>query len=561
MQVYIDGSAVRLNKRDYVGQGGEGAVYAHGDKAIKLYADPRKMIPVAKIVELAEIADNRVVRPLDVVADGHGAPVGYTMAYVRDAIALCQTFPRAFREREGLDWKAVDHLVRELQQGVAGVHAAGVLIVDLNEMNFLVTPGFGEVRFIDADSYQTASFPATALMESVRDRHMANPRAFTELTDWFAFAVVSFQMWCGLHPYKGKHPKLKGFDARMLANVSVFDPSVRVPKAAYPVTVIPETWRAWYRAVFEDGARAAPPTEGGIVIAVVPDARVISGTDTLDITELESFRGDVRGVWSVAQDMAVATDAGVQFNGNVVPRTDKTTAVAFSPRRRIPVAVSRSGRGLRLYDCSNRREVPFMFEPSEIAAHDGRVYMRGHDRVFELVLADMGAQVVASSKLACTVLPNATKLFPGVVFQDLLGSAHVSMFPASGTTMQAMVPELNAYKVLEARYDRGVLMVVGAKGGRYDRLVFRFDDQHRTYDVRVVEDITPAGLNFVVLDSGVVVCLGEDERLEVFHRAQGKAKINYVEDPVLGGDMMLVRRSGQLAFYRGDRLYRLRMKK
>jgi hypothetical protein len=539
MQVYIDGSAVRLNKRDYVGQGGEGAVYAHGDKAIKLYVDPRKMIPVAKIVELSEIADPRIVRPLDVVADKHGVPVGYTMAYIRDAVALCQTFPRAFREREGLDWKAVDHLVRELQQGVAAVHAAGVLIVDLNEMNFLVTPGFGEVR----------------------DRHMANSRAFTELTDWFAFAIVSFQMWCGLHPYKGKHPQLKGFDARMKANVSVFDPSVRVPKAAYPVTMIPETWRAWYRAVFEDGVRAAPPTEGGVVVAVVPDTRVISGTDTLDITELEVFRGDVRGVWSVGQDLVAMTDAGVQVRGSVVPRTDKTIAVAFSPRRRIPVAVSRSGRSLRLYDCANRREVPFAFEPSDIAAHDGRVYMRGHDRVYELVLTDAGAQIIASSKLSCTVLPNATKLFPGVVFQDLLGSAHVSMFPASGTTMQAMVPELDSYQVLDARYDRGALMVVGAKGGRYDRLVLRFDDPHRAYDVRVVEDITPAGLNFVVLDTGVVVCLGEDERLEVFHRAQGKTKINYVEDPVLGGDMVLVRRSGQLAFYRGDRLYRSQMKK
>ena len=64
-----------------------------------------------------------------------------------------------------------------------------------------------------------------------------------------------------------------------------------------------------------------------------------------------------------------------------------------------------------------------------------------------------------------------------MVYQNLLGEAHVSMFPVSGTTMQSMVPELNGYQVIDARYDRGVLMVVGARDGRYDRMVFRFDER------------------------------------------------------------------------------------
>lgn len=560
MDVYVDGSKVRLNKSSYVGQGGEGAVYALGDTAYKIYSDPRKMIPVAKIQELAEIKDPRVVRPLKVITDKRSNPLGYTMAYVREAVTLCQIFPRSFREREGIDTQAIAHLIRELQEGVAAVHAADVLIVDLNEMNFLITHDMSGVRFIDADSYQTSSFSATALMESVRDRHMADPRAFTKLTDWFAFAVVSFQLHCGIHPYKGKHPNLKGFDARMRANVSIFNADVKVPRAAYPVAVIPEPWRGWYRAVFEDGARCAPPTDGGIVVAVVPDTRVITGTDALDITELAAFRGSVRGIWSVLQDLVAVTSDGVQIRGNTVPGTLDVSAIAFSSSRRIPVAVSSIGRGLRLHDCSTRRDIPFGFEPSDFMAYDGRVYMRGNDSVYELLLTDAGAQIVASSQLACTVLPNATKLFPGVVYQDLLGSAHVSVFPRSGATMQSMVRELNGYKVLDARYDRGVLMVVGAKGSQYDRLVFRFNEAHNQYDVRSVTDITPTGLNFVVLDTGVVVCLNEDDRLEVFHSTPGKAKVNYVEDLMLGGDMTLVRSSGQLAFHRGDKLYRLRMK-
>ncbi len=100
------------------------------------------------------------------------------------------------------------------------------------------------------------------------------------------------------------------------------------------------------------------------------------------------------------------------------------------------------------------------------------------------------------------------------------------------------------------------------KNGKYDRIIFRFDTDHRTYDIRVVEDITPSGLNFVVLDSKVAVCLNEEERLEVFRADEkGSTKLTYVDDPVLGGDMTLVRKEGKLAFYRGDTIYSMSLRK
>src|SRR5207248_7337064 len=112
------------------------------------------------------------------------------------------------------------------QEGVRHVHERGILIVDLNEMNFLLDASVEEILFIDVDSYQTPGFPATALMESIRDRHAAR---FSQATDWFSFGIVSFQMFTGIHPYRGKHPTLTGLDARMERNVSVLNPEVAVP--------------------------------------------------------------------------------------------------------------------------------------------------------------------------------------------------------------------------------------------------------------------------------------------------------------------------------------------
>ncbi|HYJ48112.1 MAG TPA: hypothetical protein VEV81_15985, partial [Pyrinomonadaceae bacterium] len=257
------GGEVRLSKADFKAQGGEGAIYVKGSTAYKIYADPLRAIPREKILELSVLTGSNLIRPLDVLLDGKNRTVGYSMRSVEKSYALCQLFPKAFRQRHNLMPEVTLRLVRRLQEGVGRVHAQGILIVDLNEMNFLVAEDFSEIFFIDVDSYQTPSYPATVLMESVRDRHA---REFTTQSDWFSFAVVSFQMFTGIHPFKGTYPPLQSLpdkerrlDARMRANVSVLRPEVAVPASCLPFNVIPPAYLDWYRAVFEEGKRAAPP--------------------------------------------------------------------------------------------------------------------------------------------------------------------------------------------------------------------------------------------------------------------------------------------------------------
>jgi len=90
--------------------------------------------------------------------------------------------------------------------------------------------------------------------------------------------------------------------------------------------------------------------------------------------------------------------------------------------------------------------------------------------------------------------------------------------------------------------------------------VFRFDPGFQTYDLRKVEDITPTGLNFVVLDTGVCVCMTEDEKLELFSVRKGSSGVKVIDDPVLGGDMHLATQGGRVVFARGSRVQTMRMK-
>jgi hypothetical protein len=90
---------ITLSQNDFLAQGGQGAVYAKGGKAYKIYLDPAKMMPLAKINELSVLTDPRIIRPLDILTDAKGNPIGYTMRHVQKSTALCQLFPKSYRDR------------------------------------------------------------------------------------------------------------------------------------------------------------------------------------------------------------------------------------------------------------------------------------------------------------------------------------------------------------------------------------------------------------------------------------------------------------------------------
>lgn len=583
MKVHIKGTgkAVDLTQRDFVGQGGEGVVYSKGGVAYKVYHDPARMLPIGKIQELGAIQDPCVVKPEHVLLDPQDVPVGYTTQFVPKAWTLCQLFPPSFRTREGVTPEMTQALIRKLQEHVVNIHKANILVVDLNEMNFLVTQDFGEVFCIDVDSYQTPHYAAPAIMESIRDWSVQGHK-WTQLSDWFSFGVLSFQMFLGLHPfkgrYKGAHPEFKGklptdpdddtfavTRRRMAANISVLHPDVGVPQAAIPMSVIPKTYMAWFEALFAQGKRCPPPTEFGGPIIILPVIKTTSGTALLDILEIGSYEGTIIGVYGDGGAQVVVTDKGIWMNSTRVGDSIKDapkvwSAIGFSPKGGRVIAAGPGHMKIpTLFNVTDRTQIPFNLQVEEVSSYDGRIYLRTNDRVHEVVLTDTQAQVIATSKEVAQTLPFATRLYQGVVVQRMLGTTFVSLLIRAGAAQQVQIKELDAYRVVDARFDRGVLMVVGEKHGQFDRLVFRVNEAG-AYDMRVVPNVSSTGLNFVTLDSGVCVCLNEEDKLEVFSAKQGSTSIKYVEDSILSGDMILHRQGGTVLFSRGGKLYRMKMK-
>ena len=189
---------------------------------------------------------------------------------------------------------------------------------------------------------------------------------------------------------------------------------------------------------------------------------------------------------------------------------------------------------------------------SALMTHEGRIYAKSGERIVEVCFHGVRQRRIASVTVAGNVMEHASQVLDGVVIQSLLGAMWISIFPQSGQCVQVRVRELDGYRVVAAKYDRGVLVVVGNRAGQYDKLIFDVPvDSARL--VKCVADVDSTPPNFVVTDSGVCATIDENEELVL---AKG-GKERRVADTAIGGDMRLVRHEGRVAFVRGDQLYRL----
>lgn len=548
---------IKFGRNDFKTRGGEGSIYVKGSKAYKIFSDPARTIQPAKIAELSVLSQSNIIRPLELVLNAKNQPVGYSMRHVSKSYALCQLFPRAFRQRNNLTPELTLELVRRLQEGVAHIHSKGILVVDLNELNFLVGTDFREIFFIDVDSYQTPSFPATVLMESVRDRHA---QRFSVESDWFSFAIVSFQMFAGVHPFKGSYLPMQHLpdklDARMRANISVLHADVTVPMSALSFSVIPPSYLDWYQAVFEEGKRLPPPDNVqsvALLAAPLTSPRAIQGSAFL-ITELREFDSPILfhdGVLTI-------TNESIYSDGQKYPKPPFDVKVVVTPRQRHVIAAFIDASGLHFRDLTTGDDIITDVKAEEVTISNGQLFVKHAENIFVIDFVELPKKMLLGVKPIANVMMRSTRLFEGLAIQNLLGANYASILLSSGESYQIHLQGLDTVQILDARRERNVLIVVVANGGRYDKFIYRFSERFSNYDVRCINDVETTSIDFTVLDSGIVLHL-IDDRLEVFSSKSGTANVRMINDPALEDDIQLFHIGSQALMARGNKLYKIKL--
>lgn len=569
MKYTIAGSGIdiELNDSHLKARGGEGAVYIKNNSVYKI-CDEGKMIPEGKFKELSVLNHQKIIKPKEIILRKN-KPIGYTMDLVSNAIPLAQILTKVYREREGVTFDNILSLVKQIREGIEYVHSKKILLVDSNEFNFMVKDTYDDVYFIDVNSYETPSYPAEVLMPSIRDWHVEvkNGRnIWTDLSDWFSFAVLSFHMFVGMHPYKGRHPKfnnLKTFMAdQMKANVSLLNPDTQYPAAAvYPLSVIPEVYMRWYNAVLEQGKRLPPPKDFISKIEFVAQVKKIVGSNNFVIDEIFDFEEMITGFLQKFGKEIVITKNKIYVNRQPKEKPDgKNLRVAITPVNRAAIAAYFVGEKLVIKNLDSNKELPFGISGEEIISAEERIYFKSGPRIHELVFIESKGTTIPASKVVADVPEYGTQLFQGGAFLNLFNGVFGCFFPESGYCYQINLPDLVGYKIVEAKHEKHVLIAVGLKNGKYDKFIMRFDETYSSYDVRKVENINHTGINFTVLEKGTCISLTEGEEIEIFSNKKDSQNVKSIKDNIIDSNMRLCHVDSQVHFANGTKLHKMSMK-
>jgi len=538
--------------RDFIARGGQAALYGKNQYAFKIYHDPAKMIPVKKIQELQNIKPDNVLKPIDIIYDKRKKPLGYIMTLVKKGHPICKLFTKSFKTANTISSQDIVAIAQKSQMTVADIHSGGFLIVDLNEFNLMISSDFVTPIFLDVDSYQTPTFPANALMESVRDPLVQNNQ-FTAMSDWFSWAIVTFQLYVGIHPYKGSHPnyKRKEWRKRMDEGISVFNKDVSIPSACLPFSVIPKRHLDWFKEIFVNNGRSIPPLPDSMApVGIITYVSKIIRSGNFKTDEVFSYPDAIVDIFTDFGITYIATTSALYRDSKQVAkkkRKNRTLVLIVSGK---PVIIDHEADTLKLATFDQKFNV--QESASEIMYKDNRLYSVYVDNLFEHIITDMSGKFIHTKRLVSRILSNQAKIFDGVIIQRSLNASIVILPFETGKCITRTVPELNDYRILNAKAEGNIMVVLGEKNGLYHRLVFVFSNDFSSYDIRLTEDVSYSDINFTVLPDGLCVLVSGDSEIELF---KDNSKVKVVDNPPFDSTMKLFNINGRVHYVNGNKVF------
>ncbi len=529
------GAFVSIGKSNLLGRGGEGAVFIDGGDCLKVYWDRDKMVPAGKIKELSALAAENVLAPLDVLLDGPNQ-VGYVMRHATGCLPLPEILPKGWRRANGLTPEVAMRLVLGLRAAFSRIHGLEALVVDANEMNFLLRSDLSALVHIDVDSYGTRSYAASAILPAIQDPRTRPPDldrpkihpAFSAASDWYSFALLAFALMVGANPFKGSFSGYGKRDLlkRMADGASALAPEAKLPPTCLPLDVIPGVWRSWFKTILHSAERPEPPTSGDAVVLAV-QAIAAAG-------EVELIR--------------------------IGPLPLPVLAEGETPLGKPLIIEHFIRRGFALV----RGQTTVEIRADEVASIDGRIYVRVGGDLMELRYLETGGFKVLPRRVG-SLAPHASRLFSGVAIQTLLGATFASALPRPGRCVEIRLRELEGSRVIAARFaggagkdgQTGVLRVAVDRAGQLEAHTWsgltRSGFGHHNF-----EEVDVADVEVVELDTGVAV-VSHPDGLMLF-RPGSPEKTKIVKDDRLVG-APLSREAGTLLVDLPDGRYSVKLKK
>lgn len=509
MNIFLNGSKIVLTDKEYIGEGGEAIVYAKTGTAFKIYHDASKAIPVEKVNELKELDRKNILGPRDPIFNSNNEYIGFTMPFKGGTEYLCKLLNKGFCEKEKIT--DVSKIVEEIIDTTKFVHSNQCLIVDANEMNFLVSKDYKVPYFLDVDSYQTKNHKATAIMDSIRDR-LVTKNNFTEGSDWFSISIILFQLYLKYHPYKSVHPdynRNKWMDM-MDANISVFSNNAKPPPSSYDFSVVPKSHLEWFKRTYLHSERSAPPKATDIVVKPTGysgQTTVTSSNSGFHVSTYLQCKSKILEIGSFGFHNYVLTESELYLNKSLEIEWSERKA-----RRVISCAgkifyIETSGENNEVYDCDKNKVCSFV--SPEYFIYNNNIYSLYNNKISCYIPKIIGSKFILSGSEVSGCL-SSRKMFDNIIITTAISNAYI-FIPENIGLIEAN--EIKGYRIIDAKFDSGFCIIIGEKKGKYKKFILKFKGREYTSKI---EDCDLDQVKFTVLKKGILITIVEDDFVEGF---------------------------------------------
>lgn len=477
----------------------------------KIYHDAPETWKSNKLKELSELRNiSNVICPINFLTDSQNNFIGYTMKYVNDSSSLVLYFTNTFKNRHNIGLSEISKIYEIMEITVKEIHKKNILIVDFNELNVLISNSDLTPFFIDTDSFQTIKYPTTAIMPSIRDY---TTNKWTELTDFYSFAILMFQLYTGIHPYKGRYIQNEemSMEDRCKHHISVFNTKVSYPKFVN-LDALPSDLKTYFYDVFEKGLRKAPPNVAGIIAGTNVTQRIVSQSTFIE-TIIHTFKETIKGIFQTQFGNIYIFNNHCYFKGQEYTNHFPIEVPYVFNSRGFPrfSHVTKATDGIAIFSkILYTVTIPNILKSSIIGNY---IACLVEEKVLFIQYQELLDKFMVDKEMS--VLSESTEFFSNIIYTNVFGKAQV-IVSHDTSLMKVRIEELDDHKIMDMSLSNFIIQSISAHKGKYYRSIFVLNEFFQITQKRV-DEVDMQELHYVSLINGNFINLIGDD-IEIFNK-------------------------------------------
>jgi hypothetical protein len=282
----------------------------------------------------------------------------------------------------------------------------------------------------------------------------------------------------------------------------------------------------------------------------------ITGTDKLNVEQVANCSSDIISVQQLLGVNYIVTKKFLYSGNNKVRDNNINQKVLFCPvAGGSMMTATKRGQTVEFAELNTNSKIETINSP-DIFERNGAIYTVTNRSLIENTFSTIGTKIIHRIKSVENVSEVSAKMYDGCVIQNLLGKKYLTLSYAIGKAFSKYLIGLDSVRIIDAKSDKNVTVIIGEEKGKYNRYVVVFDKKYQTFEIRVDADISYDPINFAVLENGLCLLLTENQ-IQLFSTAN---KYETLDNPPFDASMPLFATPKGFFFINGNTIHQLKRK-